>query len=204
MMPAEYPYLQSIKKVPEILQKVKAAQTPPKFTHEFLKTNLGFTSSTDRPFISILKKLGFLSADGNPTARYNEFRDERTSGRAMAAGLREGWSEVFLSNQKAYDLSTTDLKEIFKNVSGKSESVAERMATTFKALAKYGDWADGGRVEEETKDQDENADEGRDKGVRRPGGSLALHSDIHVHLPATSDVAVYTAIFRALREEFVD
>jgi hypothetical protein len=204
-MPAEYPYLQTVKKVPDYLEKVKAAQTPPRFTHEFLKSNLGFGSSTDRPFISILKKLGFLSSDGTPMSRYNEFRSENTSGRALATGLREGWSEVFLSNQKAHELSTTELKGIIKSVTGKGEKVAERMATTFKALAKHADWsADPGPGTAGASDPEENLIAVGTAQQTRNDAKFALHSDVHVHLPATSDVAVYTAIFRALREEFID
>lgn len=196
-MPAEYPYLASIKNLPAMLEKIKTAGAPPKFTYEFLKTNLGFASSSDRNIIAILKKLGFLTADGTPTARYNEFRDTTRSGRAVAAGLREGWSDIFLSDQTANARSSGELTGIFKSVTGKHEAVAQKMAATFRALATAADWSAKGETpsSEEalpTADHDEHGT-----------ASLNLHHDIHIHLPASSDVAVYTAIFRALREELL-
>ena len=56
--------------------------------------------------------------------------------------MREGWPQVFLHRpQKAPEKTTTQLKELFKNVTGAGESVAEKMASTFKALADRADWS---------------------------------------------------------------
>jgi hypothetical protein len=79
-MDKTFPYMASAKNLPAILAKIKSAGAPPKFTYEFLKSNLGFASSSDRTVIGVLKALGFLSGDGTPTGRYNEFRGEATSG----------------------------------------------------------------------------------------------------------------------------
>ena len=35
-------------------------------------------------------QLGFLSQDGTPLPRYNEFKSTTAGGKALAAGLREG------------------------------------------------------------------------------------------------------------------
>ncbi len=44
-MAKDMPYMTSIKNLSSILDKIKIAQTPPKFTHEFLKSSLGFSMS---------------------------------------------------------------------------------------------------------------------------------------------------------------
>ncbi len=107
-MPDAPPYLPSVKNIPAILDKIRTAGTPPRFTHEFLKANLGFPSSNDRGMITVLKRLGFpssndrgmitvlkrlgfLSADAVPTQRYNDYRDASKGSAALAAGLREGF-----------------------------------------------------------------------------------------------------------------
>ncbi len=199
-MAKDMPYLTSVRNLPSILSKIKIAQTPPKFTHEFLKSNLGFTSSSDRGVIQVLKALGFLSEDSTPTARYNEFRATPTSGRAMAAGLREGWSDIFLSDQFAFSRSPTELKSTFMNVTGKSEAVAEKMATTFKALVDMADFASSEPIAEPSREATGVTKESEPT----PRTSLSLRNDIHIHLPPTTDVAVYSAIFKALREELLD
>jgi hypothetical protein len=207
-MASEIPYMTSAKNLSAILGKIKGAGTPPKFTNEFLKANLGFPSSNDRTVIRVLKALGFLSADSVPTPRYNEFREGGKSGRAIVAGLREGWSSVFLSDQRAYERSPAQLTELFKNVTGAGEAVATKMATTFKglaSLASLADWADSAAPETRTIDGDVEPTGAVVDAIPMSGrGQLSLHHDVHVHLPATSDVSVYTAIFRALRSELLD
>jgi hypothetical protein len=46
-MAADYPYMTNAKNLKPIMERIKGAGTPPKFTLQFLKS-LGFTSSTDR------------------------------------------------------------------------------------------------------------------------------------------------------------
>lgn len=194
----EIPYMQTVGNLPSILAKIRDAGTPPKFTYEFLKSNLGFSSSGDRGVIKVLKALGFLTSDGTPTPRYNEFRAQATSGSSLAAGLREGWAPIFLSDQKAHEKSVSDLTGTFKSVTGKGDAVANKMATTFKSLASQADWTAAPPEERFEIPLDE---EGTQTGKR---SGVSLHHDVHIHLPPSSDVAVYTAIFRALREELLD
>lgn len=52
---AEYPYLRSNKNLPQIFEKIRTAAKPPKFTIAFVK-QLGFTSSNDAAYPSLLKK----------------------------------------------------------------------------------------------------------------------------------------------------
>jgi uncharacterized protein DUF5343 len=206
-MAEDLPYMLGVKNLDAILDKIKTAGTPPKFSVDFLKTSLGFTSSSDRGVIKVLRALGFLSADSTPTARYNEFRQAQTSGRALAVGLREGWAPIFLADQQAHTRTSTQLKEIFKNVTGKAESVAEKMATTFKALAQKADFAavPTAAVPVTTPPGEEPLPEKPEAaGAPLAPSGMSLHHDIHLHLPPSSDVAVYTAIFRALREELLD
>lgn len=197
----EYPYMQSVGNVPAVLERLREAGTPPRFTHEFLRNNLGFTSSNDRGIIKVLKGLGFLTPDGSPTARYNEFRGD-AGGLALATGLREGWPEIFLSDQRAHEKSAGVLKDLFKSVTGKGDAVAEKMATTFRCFASQADWtaATPSALGEPTPERQELPQR------RQPEerGAVSLHHDVHIHLPPTSDVAVYAAIFRALRQELLD
>ncbi len=141
-MAKDLPYMTSAKNLGAIFEKIKVAQTPPKFTYEFLKSHMGFPSSSDRPVIQVLKILGFLGVDSQPTPRYNDFRSDETSRLTMATGLQDGWSDIFLADQNANRRTVSDLIAIFKSVTGKSESVATKMATTFSILVKYPDFSE--------------------------------------------------------------
>lgn len=204
------PYMMSMKNIPAILDKIKGAGTPPKFTYEFLKASLGFASSADRNIVSVLKRMRFLTEDGTPTDRYNQFRGSNSSA-VLAEAIQEGWPEIFLADQKAYEKTVEQLKETFKSVTGKADSVAYKMAATFKAFCSQADFSAQAPspVTDEAIDINDSQDESKQQFTNNfappvGGSTLNLKHDIHIHLPSTSDVAVYKAIFRALKDELSD
>lgn len=204
---ADFVYMTNAKNLKAILDRIQGAGAPPKFTQEFLKS-LGFTSSTDRPVIGVLKALGFLSSDGVPIERYNAYRDASRSGQTLADGLRDGWSGIFLVDQGANQRPAARLTELFKSVSGKGDSSAKKMATTFKILCDMADWSatttDEPRKVEASSQPESKLVPGGSALVESRGNVVALHHDVHIHLPPTSDVSVFTAIFRALKAELLD
>lgn len=210
-MAAEIPYLMSVSNLGAILTKIQSAGTPPRFTHEFLKSNLGFSSSNDRAVIKLLKQLGFLTNDGTPTDRYNAYRGPNP-GTALADGLREGWEGFFLSDEKIYTRSTGEIQGIAKNVTGAGDAVAMKMASTFKTLSDLADFNSAPHPQKESNGADEvptnskvqpKPDFEPPRQATTGGGLLTLNHDIHLHLPATSDVSVYRAILQAIKSELM-
>lgn len=207
-MPTEFPYMSTSGNIGAILDKLKTAGTPPKFTNQFLQS-LGFTSSNDRGMIKVLKHLGFLDNDGIPTERYQQYRHPERSAQVLAQALRDGWREAFLVDTKLNEKGQSQLAGIFGSVTGKGEAVAQKMASTFRALADRADFT--AEVAEPPPPVPPADTSTNGSGTGKPsttkdldGAALSLHQDIHIHLPATTDVAVFTAIFRALRNELLD
>jgi hypothetical protein len=197
-MAEDLPYLPAVGNISKILTKIRSAGTPPKFTLEFLK-QLGFASSQDRGMPRVLKQLGFLDASSVPTDHYNRYKVPAASRLVLADGLRTGWAPIFLAESSAQDLPATELTGVFQRVTGQSESVAKKMASTFRALAAEADWAAASPPDQTAEEASAGPSHLNSSQAER--ASLSLHHDIHLHLPPTSDVGVYRAIFRALREE---
>lgn len=59
-------YLNTVGNLSGILEAIKGAKAPSRFTQKFL-VGLGFASAGDRPVIGVLKALGFLNEGGAPT-----------------------------------------------------------------------------------------------------------------------------------------
>ncbi|HLX31602.1 MAG TPA: DUF5343 domain-containing protein [Gaiellaceae bacterium] len=197
-------YLYSVNHVPQILEAIQRAGIPSKFTYEFFSKQLGFRSSSDRPFIPLLRQMGFLDDAGAPTERYRRFKDKSLAGSTLAEGLRDAYADVFASDQDAQNLTIDELTGIFGRLSGKSESTAYRMAATFRALASHASFEVSAREPEGGEEADipnigDVVDDEQPSDGRRISG-LKLHHDVHVHLPVSTDIAVYDAIFRALRQ----
>ena len=208
-MAVDFPYTLAYSRLPDIFASIETAGTPPKFNNEFLKSSLGYSSSNDRAIISILKALGFITSGGEPTQRYNDFKGH-DGGRAVAAGLREGWAQLFLADREIYKRPVGDIQKRVITITGANDTLANRVASTFAKLCEIADWSGSEPTkQDEPKDVDAAGANGQaveDGGAGRAGqatgaGSLQLHHDIHIHLPATSDATVYRAIFQAIKSE---
>lgn len=88
-------YTVSAGKIPEFFKRIRDASPPPRLTHAQL-TDWGFKSTNDRALVPLLKALGFLTSDGVPTARYQDYRNQSIPKKIMAEALREAYSEIFL------------------------------------------------------------------------------------------------------------
>ncbi|MGN6605772.1 MAG: DUF5343 domain-containing protein [Jatrophihabitans sp.] len=205
-MPVPTAYLTSTKNVAPIFDAIQRAGVPERFTFEFLK-QLGFASSSDRAIIPVLKAIGFLTDASGPTERYRRFKDPSIAKAILAQGIREGYADVFAIDTQAYQKSSQDLTGMFGRLSDKGEAVNQKMATTFKALSSLANFSAGAATTEPkvSKPEDDlptlssgdndnhTVDEDRRTGV------LTLRHDIHLHLPLSTDVAVYDAIFRSVK-----
>lgn len=134
-------YLMATKRLPEMMSAIQDAGVPPRFTNEFLKS-LGFKSTNDRAFISVLKGIGFLDDSGSPTERYKSYKNKSEAKGVLAQALKTSYEDLFLANEKANDLSIDKLKGIFATKTGKGDSVVQQMAATFKALASIAEFGD--------------------------------------------------------------
>jgi Family of unknown function (DUF5343) len=84
------PYVLAPGRIAPLLQKIAEAQTPPRFTQDFLETKLGMKGGSATPLIPLLKRIGFLENDGTPTDLYRKYRNPDSSGAALAQGIRKG------------------------------------------------------------------------------------------------------------------
>lgn len=202
-------YLTSTKNLESIFSALRNAKAPDKFTTRFLES-LDFKSAADRLVIGVLKSIGFLDGEGRPKERYFRFLDQTQSAAVLAEGIREAYADLFQINTKAQTLSKTDVINKFKTLSqGQiSESVLDKMAMTFAALAKLADFDAKGSepVAASAETAPKSNDEGEPPIVspRINSASLGgLHYNIQIILPESRDPKVYDALFRSLKEHLI-
>lgn len=202
-MDVNVPYLPSIKNLHAILTKVQQAAVPDAFGVDFLR-DLGFTSSNDRAIIKVFKYLGFLDASGRPQTAYRDFVDHTKTKIVLAERLRAAFDDLYVANKKAHEQSADELKGWFKSKTGKGESVAEKMATTFKSLASFADFSQVAPKVTETKEQKPaTLKEEQERKPILPPAHFGLVYRFEIHLPDTQNVDTFRAIFKALREELM-
>jgi Family of unknown function (DUF5343) len=87
----------------------------------------------------MLKALGFLSAEGKPTQRYNDYRDHSRSKVVMADALRDAYADIFLIKEHPTAGDKEAIEGKFKSFHNASENVAKLMAKTFLSLLSLAD-----------------------------------------------------------------
>lgn len=203
MAEQQLPYLQAYGNITRALNKIIEAQTPERFTQDFLSTKLGLTGGGARPVIPYLKRTGFLNTDGSPTALYRRLRNSGQRGSAAAEALKRGYSRLYEVNEYAHELNDADLEGLVLQVTGleKTSSIFRAIVGSFKALKAFANFdAAAAPAAEEEPSAPEPSTAAESPLV---SGGVNLGYTINLHLPPTSDIAVFNAIFKSLREHLL-
>lgn len=204
-------YLTSAKNTHAIFDAIAKAQAPARFTQKFLE-GLGFPSSSDRLIINVLKSLGFLSDTGEPTQRYHRYLDRGQSGFVLAEGIRAAYGDLFQINKDAQSMQTGEVKNKMKTLSqGQySDSVLDKMSSTFTTLAKLADWKvsipsseDAVQVNSNESSAATSVNSQIEPSPIRKVGIGGLVYSLNLYLPESRDQAVYDALFRSIKEHLV-
>jgi Family of unknown function (DUF5343) len=210
-MPEYPPYVNGYGGISKLFHKVKEAAVPPKFTQDFVSTVLDLKSSSYRAMIPLLKRLGFIDQANVPTQAYKDYRDDSQSGIVMAERLRHAYKALFGAHEYAYKLEKKDLQGKLKSLLGAADDDANipYVAGTFLELAKLATWngvaptakkevtesreGTGGTTEREQRMEREEFQE----------GGFRIGYTINLNLPATTEIEVFNAIFKSLRENLL-
>lgn len=185
----------------KILDKIKEAATPDRFTQDFLSTKLGFSGGSAKAFIPLAKRIGLVASDGTPTELYKQFRNLKTSKLAIAKAIKLGYSDLYTRNEYVHSLNKTELKGLVMEATGleKDNPTINAIVGTFEALKGFADF--------ETKEKPETGAERGSKPLIDEGAEeefkLNLSYTINLVLPKTEDVAVFNAIFKSLKDNLL-
>jgi hypothetical protein len=209
-------YLLATARAPDYFKAIQRGTAPTRFTTEFLE-NLGFKNKADRQLIPVLKALRFLDDSNVPTQAYRDYLDEKRGRAVLGRQILGAYEGLFELNRQAHKAEPADLKGKFKSLTNASDNVANLMALTFKGLCELAD-VDAARA------SPENIELPAPKPARKPAdhevakvaedlrklpetitppSAVSLSYRIEINLPNTTDVEVYRAIFRALREHLI-
>lgn len=155
--------------------------------------------------IKLLKFLGMLDASGKPQSSYRDFMDHTRAKKVLAERMAIAYDDLFKGDKNSHSKTATDLKGWFKTKTGVGDKVAEKMATTFRSLASYADFSDVETPKQPTKKKPDQAPppEVTPPGLQGMAEALGLTYRIEIHLPDTTNVDTFRAIFRAIREELI-
>lgn len=208
------PYTSSTGLLKELFKKIQEAPPPPRFSLDFLFSNLKFKKSgATNSFIPFLKRIGFLSSDGTPTEIYKKFRNpnSKVSGSAMTEAIKIGYSDLYNRNEYWHNLNKNEFKNFIIEVLelDAKNSIVNFMTSTVEVLKTYANF-DSAQVEIEQPQEEtvsENIQEDSKKQAKNlimKHSGLNLSYTINLNLPETSDIKVFDAIFKSLRDNILN
>jgi len=209
---SKVPYVMAYGVITKTLDKIIQAATPPRFTQDFLATKLAIKGGSAKAVIPFLKRTGFLNSDGTPTELYNQFRNDSLRAGAAADATHRGFASLYEMNEYVHDLKDAELKSLVVQATGMAttSSTVGSIVGSFKALKAYANFEVGGDVDaeesHEIKKDDPVPPATPVKQSPRFSGTLdmRLGYTINLNLPATTDIAVYNAVFKSLKEHLLD
>lgn len=197
----DYPYMISNNKIGPIISKIQQAARPPKFTQEVLK-NLGFTSTNDRAFIPLFKKLGFLLDDGTPSALYDQLKDATSTSTILGVQIKSLYADLYAINTEIHKAPEVEIKGAISRVTGKDADGVGRIYNTFKTLCGLATF-DGAQVTSTSAEKEEVPQEATANIPIVTPRTNEFHYNIQIHLPTTNDISVYNAIFKSLKDNLL-
>lgn len=208
------PYTSSTGLLKELFKKIQEAPPPPRFSLDFLFSNLKFKKSgATNAFIPFLKRIGFLSSDGTPTEIYKRFRNPniKVSGSAMAEAIKIGYADLYNRNEYWHTLNKNEFKNFIVEVLelDAKNPIVNFMSSTVDALKTYANF-DSSIIESAAETEDNSSDDEVQENKKTPKTHTIEHSGlnlsytINLNLPETSDIKVFDAIFKSLRDNILN
>lgn len=209
-IPGNFSYTAAPGVLTKVLQRLIVSERPSQFTQDFLGTVLQSTGGSARMCIPILKKAGLLRPDSVPTERYAQFQSDSRRAQAALEALKDGWSELFRRNKYAHKLDSKQTEDLFVEITGlrKNDPTFKAILGTYNVFKEYAKDAPVG-VQPAPDDHPSVKNDNRDPGESGSrtgdlqGFTLGLANQVNVILPETTDINVYNAIFRSLRENLL-
>ncbi len=203
---ANLPYITAPGNIEKALVAIRAAQTPDRVTQDFVKTILKIPGGSGNQVASFLKKIGFVNTDGSPSDIYNKFRNKATTGTAALDALKIGYAPLYKRNEFMHKVSDDELRGLVIEETGQSEesSVPGLVVAAVAALRKF--------VSETKVKPDDASQQDQTKAVITTGHTtppplkrlgMNLSYTINLNLPPTTDIAVFNAIFKSLKENLL-
>ncbi|ABX12510.1 DUF5343 domain-containing protein [Nitrosopumilus maritimus] len=197
------PYVNGYGLLPNLFNAIKTANVPTKFNRDFVSTMLGLKSSSYNAMIPFMKNLGFLDQGNVPTQHYRDYRDESLGKKIMAQRVKEAYGELFTANEYAHRLTKEQVAAKLRTILGVGEDdkTVIVVAATFAELCTLGDF-EGSEITKNENGETENLpDIIRSSPV---SSKIGLNYTINLNLPATTDIEVFNAIFKSLKEHILN
>lgn len=209
-MAENLPYSTSVGTLENMLEKIKTASVPDRFTQDFVSTKLAMKGGTAASCIPFLKKMGFVASDGTPTDLYKEFRNPKKSRIAVGKAFKKLYQKLYEMNEYVHDATDQDVLGLIVECTGgeKDSATTKYTLSTLNMLRRISDFDSEDEIDIEVSETlnsrtasiQPNTQPTHQFQIAPPqqhgGKGINLSYTINLNLPATKDIEVFNAIFK--------
>lgn len=189
----KFPYTTKPSSLRRLLQEIPKKPKPPKFDMTLLRS-WGYSDANDYSMVRVLKAVGLLNSNNEPTDLYSRYMDLNGGAAALAEPIKRIYEPLFIASHSPYKESNEKLQNQFNIHSGGGERALEQQIQTFKALCESTSFETSGKVP--PKPTTPAAISGS-LPVAPPEASSAappVHINVHIHLPENKTRRDYEAM----------
>ncbi|EIJ65676.1 hypothetical protein BD31_I2012, partial [Candidatus Nitrosopumilus salaria BD31] len=101
----DLPYFSTLGNIPKYFERIRQAKTPEdKFSPDFVKSTLNFSSGNDQKLIGVLKAMRFIDESNHPLQLYRDFRSETTSPyESIGKGMKNAFLSLYARDENLHD-----------------------------------------------------------------------------------------------------
>jgi len=202
---AVLPYVTATGNIEKALLGIRAAATPDNVTQDFVKTILKIPGGSGNQMSAFLRKVGFVKIDGSPSEVYTRFRNDDSMGDAAAEALKIGYHPLSNRNEYWYALDDAKLRGLIIEETGEeaNSQIVTYVLGSIKGLKKFATFEKKTKEAPKVEPIDPPVLPSFPAHHQVQNIGLRLGYTINLNLPATTDVAVFNAIFKSLKEHLL-
>lgn len=204
------PYITSPGNIDKALKGIAAAGVPEKVTQDYVKTILKIPGGSGTQMTTYLKKINLVSSDGTPNELYKKYRNPNTSGQAIAKCIKHAYAPLYVRNEYMHELGEKELTGLIIEETGQAHdsNPVKLILSCIQRLKSFADFSesDAEEIREVVRPVKVDHTEANTPSLpttERSNIGLNLGYTINLNLPATSDPAVFDAIFKSLKENLL-
>lgn len=217
------PYLTAPGNAKKALAAIAAHATPAVVDAAFINESMAIPGTSGKQVATWLKKIGFIDTDGVPTEIYRRFRASETTAEAALDALHVGYATLYSRQPLLHELPDEQLAELIRSeiARGLGSNVVSLVRASIRSIAAYAR-SDSAQQYSSNGAQQPTGNpvfaRSRSDQLAIPLTSLnATNSasaqnngavggvvyNIYLALPATSDEAVFVALFSAMKSTLI-
>jgi hypothetical protein len=189
----KFPYTTKPSSLRRLLQEIPKKPKPPKFDQSLLKS-WGFTDANDYSMIRVLKAIGLLGSNNEPSDLYSQYMHLDGGAAALAEPIKRIYEPLFHASHTPYKESNEKLQNLFNIHSGGGERALDQQIQTFKALCEYTSFENSVQAPQQPPATSANTGSGSTVPPQPGAAAPAVHINVHIHLPENKSRRDYEAI----------